>query len=322
MNGVVFHKDDLRSRPGFALPEAVTEAIGSRTQKIVAAVLNTIDDALASADVDALRWTPRSIANLEALLAAAQDAGRLVILASDHGHIVERGSELRSVPGSPARWRDPGGAPASSEEVLVEGPRCSPGGKAIMAVSDGLRYAAKKAGYHGGASLAELTIPVVVLKPQGADVPVGWLEAPPQEPTWWNEPSRAEPSDASAAPAAAKAKTKSAKAAPPTGPTLFDTRRSSPRWWLRRRGASLGTSLVNAVTYSGRRTLAGRHPVEDIIVVTIVDTLAAGGGRAHRDTLAVQLGIAAHTFAGLLTTLRRVLNVDGYPVLDTDVDGV
>ncbi|KQS08322.1 hypothetical protein ASG04_14550 [Curtobacterium sp. Leaf183] len=323
VNGVVLHKDDLRSRPGFALPEAVTDAIGSRTQKIVAAVLNTIDDALASADVDALRWTPHSIANLEALLAAAQDAGRLVILTSDHGHIVERGSELRNVPGSPARWRDAGGAPAGSDEVLVAGPRVlAPGGQAILAVSDGLRYTTKKAGYHGGASLAELTIPVVVLKRQGADDPVGWVEAPPQEPTWWNEPSRAETSAASAARPAPKAKTKSAKVAAPTGPTLFGTEPEQPAVVAARAGASLGTSLVSAATYSARRNLAGRHPVEDTIVATIVDSLEAGGGRAHRDTLAVQLGIAAHTFAGLLTTLRRVLNVDGYPVVDTDADGV
>lgn len=318
--GIVFHKDDLRSDAGFALPTSVTDAIGDPGRKTVATVLNTIDDALASADVDALRWTARSIAKLEALLGAAQDAGRIVILTSDHGHIVERGSELRSVPELSARWRGVDGEPAGDDELLVEGTRVlAPGGKAILAISDGVRYAPKKAGYHGGASLAELTIPVVVLKPRGADNPAGWVEAPPQEPTWWNEPSRGEVTRAEAATPAPKATTKTAKAVASEGPTLFDT---APEPSAAVVGASLGAKLIGGTAYTARRSLAGRHPVDDTVVVTIIDTLAARGERAHRDTLAAQLGIAAYAFGGLLTTLRRVLNVDGYPVLDTDADGV
>ena len=42
---------------------------------IVGVVLNTIDDALATAEVDALRWPVSQIANLPALLDAARDAG-------------------------------------------------------------------------------------------------------------------------------------------------------------------------------------------------------------------------------------------------------
>lgn len=320
VGGIVFHKDDFRSGAGFALPTPVTDAIGDPGRKIIATVLNTIDDALANADVDAFRWTVGSIAKLDALLGAAQDAGRIVILTSDHGHIVERGSELRSVPESSARWRDAAGQPAGDDELLVEGARVlAPGGKAILAISDGLRYTSKKAGYHGGASLAELTIPVIVLKPRGADNPAGWVDAPPQEPIWWNEPSRSEVTLADAATPAPKAARKPAKPVASGGPALFDTAPEQPAAVL---GASLGGQLIASAAYAARRSLAGRHPVDDIVVATIIDTLAAGGGRAHRDTLAAQLGIAAYTFSGLLTTLRRVLNVDGYPVLDTDPDGV
>jgi hypothetical protein len=103
-------------------------------------------------------------------------------------------------------------------------------------------------------------------------------------------------------------------------PTLFDIAPESPATVA---GASLGTELIGSTAYtSRRRSLAGRHPVDDTVVVTIIDTLAARGGRAHRDTLAAQLGIAAYAIGGLLTSLRRVLNVDGYPVLDTDPDRV
>lgn len=322
VNGIVFHKDDLRSEAGHALPPVVASAIADPNRKIVGAVLNTIDDALASADVDALRWSLRSVANLEALLSAADAAGRLVVLTSDHGHVVERGSELRNVPESSARWRVPTSGPVQADEVTVTGPRVlAPGGEAVLAVSDGLRYASKKAGYHGGASLAELTIPVLVLKPRGADDPAGWVEAPPQEPEWWNEPSRIETTEPAVMPKAKPSRVKAPKQADPAMPALFDpepTEEAAPADPSR----GLADRLVASATYQARRSIAGRHPVEPHVATVIVATLDAGNGRAHRDTLAAAAGVAVGAFAGLLATLRRVLNVDGYPVIELDADGV
>lgn len=320
VNGIVFHKDDLRSEAGHALPDAVADAIADPSRKIVGAVLNTIDDALASADVDALRWTLRSVANLEALLAAASAAGRLVVLTSDHGHIVERGSELRSIPEASARWRTIESGPTQADEVTVSGPRVlAPGGSAILAVSDGIRYTSKKAGYHGGASLAELTIPILVLKPRGADVPAGWVEAPPQEPSWWNEPTRV------ALPASTetvKVKAPRARKRPDPGvPTLFDPEPlSEPTPTVTTR--TIAERLVASPTYQARRSIAGRHPIDDATASIVISVLDAGNGRAHRDTLATAAGVATGAFAGLLATFRRVLNVDGYPVIELDADGV
>jgi len=320
VNGVLFHKDDLRADAGHALPRAVTEAIADPGRKIVAAVLNTIDDALAGADVDALRWTTHSIAHFEALLAAASDAGRIVVLTSDHGHIVERGSELRSTPHASARWRDASGEPPRDDEVLVSGARVlAPGGKAILAVSDGLRYAAKRPGYHGGAALAELTVPIIVAKPRGAASPTGWIEAPPQEPVWWNEPVQADaPIEAAASTAKARAKQK--KLSEPAAPTLFDGTEASTEQSILAIPASLGDELLASQAYIRRRRLAGRHPVEDRVTLAVIACLVAGSGRAHRDTLAAAVGVPSYTFNGVLTALRRVLNVDGYPVIDVDSD--
>lgn len=318
VNGVVFHKDELRSEAGHALPPAVTSAIADPGRRIVAAVLNTIDDALASADVDSLRWSVRSIANLEALLAAADEAGRNVILTSDHGHIVERGSELRNVPQSPARWRDPSTGQPQADEVLVTGPRVlAPGGRAILAISDGIRYAAKKAGYHGGASLAELAVPIIVLKPRGANNPAGWVDAPPQEPTWWNELSRGVVAERPAAPRPTKAKAPNLHA-----PMLFDPETAAPAAAPVRQSGDLADQLVGSGTYQARRGLAGRHPIDNAVVAMVVSALVAGGGRAHRDTLAAAAGIPTNALAGMLSALRRVLNVDGYPVIDVDADQV
>lgn len=321
VNGTVFHKDDLRSEAGHALPPLATSAIADPRRNIIAAVLNTIDDALDSADVDAVRWSLRSIAHLESLLAAAHDAGRTVILTSDHGHVVERGSQLRNVPQSAARWRAASTGPAQGDEVLVAGPRVlTAGGAAVLAISDGIRYASKKAGYHGGASLAELAIPIIVLKPRGAGNPAGWVDIPPQDPTWWNEPSRAL---VDAPPVAERpAKAKAPKAADPTAPTLFDLEREVARTTPAKPGGGLAEMLVASATYIARRGIAGRHPIDDTVAAAVVSVLVAGGGRAHRDTLAAAAGIPASEMAGLLAALRRVLNVDGYPVVDVDADQV
>ena len=321
VGGIIFHKDDLRSEAGHSLPPTVTDAIADEGRKIVGVVLNTIDDALASADVDALRWSLRSVANLEALLAAAQDAGRIVILTSDHGHIIERGSELRRRAQSSARWRDPATGPAEADELLVTGPRVlAPGGSAVLAVSDGLRYASKKAGYHGGGSLAELTVPIIVAKPRGANDPAGWLEAPPQEPTWWNEQSRADVEPSVVPSRLTKPKTR--KPIARTAPTLFDTEPEVQGAAPAAPGMNVAEQLIVSAIYVARRGIAGRHPVDDSVAGAVISALVAGGGRAHRDTLAVAAGIPSGTMSGLLAALRRVLNVDRYPVVDVDADQV
>ena len=191
----------------------------------------------------------------------------------------------------------------------------------MLAVSDGVRYASKKAGYHGGASLAEITIPILVAKPRGADDPAGWVEAPPQEPTWWNEPSRVAvetPPLAAERPTKAKARTPVS----PTAPTLFDTEPMKSTTVEVAAGASVGDQLIASPTYGVRRSIAGRHPVEDGVAVAVISALILGGGRAHRDTLAVAAGVPSETMSGFLAALRRVLNVDGYQVIDVDADQV
>lgn len=318
VNGVVFHKDDLRSEAGHALPPIVTDAIADSDRKIVGVVINTIDDALAGADVDSLRWTVHSIAHLDAVLGAAQEAGRTVILTSDHGHIVERGGELRYVAQASARWRDASTAPAASDEVSISGPRVlAPGGSAVLAVSDGIRYAQKKPGYHGGASLAELTIPIIVIRSRGSAHPRGWIEAPPQEPKWWNEPTRLEV-EPSASPARLR-KQKPSKVS--ADAALFELEPQAASG-SSTQGPDIARMLVTSATYNARRAIAGRHPVDDARAMAIVRTLVGGGGRAHRDTLASQSGVPTSTMSGLLAALRRVLNVDGYPVIEIDADGI
>lgn len=320
VGGVAFHKDDLRSDAGHALPPAVTTAIADPDRRIVGVVLNTIDDALATAEVDSLRWPVGQIANLPALLDVARDNGRVVILTSDHGHVVERGSELRSAPGAAARFRDPSTGPVQPDEVLVSGPRVlAPGGASVLAVSDRVRFAAKRAGYHGGAALAEVAIPIIVAKPKGAADPTGWVEAPPQEPVWWNEPARFSGEDAApVAPVTAKRRRERTPVA--DAPALFDdlpaaSIDATPT-------LALDEQLVRSEIYLERQRRGSRHPIDDQTVRAIVATLVSGAGRAHRDTVAIAAGVAASSLPGVLASLRRLLNIDGYAVVDLDPDQV
>ena len=74
-------------------------------------------------------------------------------------------------------------------------------------------------------------------------------------------------------------------------------------------------------TAAGHAT--GRVPVAapDERVAAMLGVLLAGGGRATKDTLAARAGVPAHRIAVAVTALRRLLQVEGYPVIEVDPDG-
>lgn len=78
--------------------------------------------------------------------------------------------------------------------MSLSGPRVrTDSGRATLAWRDDIRYTARQAGYHGGASLAEVTVPVTTLIPAEGAVPSGWVLLPSEatEPGWWNSSSGA-----------------------------------------------------------------------------------------------------------------------------------
>jgi len=190
---VVFHKDDLRgpdtgSPFSTALGEALTD---ERTH--VAVVLNTIDDRLSKEQkLGDGTWQTKEVAGLEPLLRAARANNMTVLLTSDHGHVIERrGTKIDAVGGTmgSARHRTPGG-PVTPAEIELSGPRVvwpEPGSRIVALRDHDTRYAALKAGYHGGATLAEFTIPLLALLPFGAQPPTGWRELADPAPPWWTE---------------------------------------------------------------------------------------------------------------------------------------
>ncbi|MGO1184378.1 MAG: BREX-2 system phosphatase PglZ [Micrococcaceae bacterium] len=315
----LFHKGDLDARThGHDLPRPVRDAVADTSQQqVVACVLNTIDDALDRSDPGGTDWSADNIKYLRSLLEAAATAGRTVVLTADHGNVLERGGNHRPTPSATsARSRGTEGGPAQDDEVAVDGPRVLGDGAAVLAVDADLRYTSRKAGYHGGASPAEVVVPVIVLSPHTVDSatgdwPDGWEEAPSQEPLWWS----AAVADAGDEPVDAYA---SARDDEP--PSLFDDL-EQPDPDDKGAANGLGASVTASWTFATQEALAPRNRLEGTRIAALIDTLAAARGtRLPLTTVSGVLGVAPTRLPGALAVITQLLNVEGYSVLTRDGD--
>jgi hypothetical protein len=304
--GRLFHKLTLDTTGGgFALAHDVAAAVDDTDGvPLVACVLNTIDDALDRSDPGGTEWTTDAVRHLRPLLDRARRAGRLVVLTSDHGHVVERrdGRVIAATGASSNRSRpyDPASPPAKGE-IRARGRRVlDHGGDAVLAVDERIRYGPLKAGYHGGGSPAEVVVPVYVLAPGPG--PRNWRPAPPQAPDWWRGPLSSE------VPVATRAD------APSGGvPTLFDPAPAR---------TDLATAVVASDTFRDQRARGARLPITDDAVANLLRALlGAPGHRLDPDSAAAALGVATVQLAGALPMVQRLLNVEQYPVLGRDPDG-
>lgn len=301
---LLFHKADLGAGP--ELSERVRMALADTGQRVVGIVHNAVDAQLAGSDQIEVLWTTEVLRQLAPLLRAAREAGRLIILTGDHGHVLDAGTILvQASPGD--RWRS--GSTARDGEIEVKNGRVlAPDGTqgAILAWSERLRYSAKRNGYHGGGSPQEVLVPLVVMTSGSA--PMNWAEAPPAEPTWWSE------SEAPPAPPPAEQVPPSRRRGAGQ-PTLFDLSPAADAWV---------DQLFASPTYLAQRGLAGRGAPDDLVMRTLVSALATRGGRLSRTALAQALQLPTFRTAGLVNAARRVLNVDQAQVLsiDTTADDV
>ncbi|MER6219271.1 BREX-2 system phosphatase PglZ [Streptomyces sp900105755] len=336
----VFHKDDLRTETagdtfGPALTEALTDG---RTH--VAVVLNAIDDRLAKEQkLGDGAWRVDDVPGLRDLLRVAAAQGMAVIVTSDHGHVVDRHGTKADAATEPAsaRHRLPGGGPPGEREIALSGPRVvwpEPGASIVALWDADSRYTALKAGYHGGASLAEFTIPVLAFLPFGAEPPKGWQELGDQRPVWWapEEAGRPVPDERSAQIAVAAAKKGTAKPRkkqpePGTLPdALFEVALTpggddallsptpvSPT-------EALVTALLDSETYQGQLDGLARKPQQEQVHKALAALLDAGG-TLPVTALAQRAGMPTTRGDGFAAVLRQLLNYDGVQVLETLPDG-
>lgn len=319
--GRLLHKADLRAGAGNALDPEVLATLEDPSVPVVAAVINTIDDALDRSDPGTTVWGDDTITPVGDLLASA--AGRVVVLVSDHGHVVDRGPESVVLPstGSENRWR-PATTPAGDAEVAVRGSRVALGGGSIVLPwREEVRYGPRKAGYHGGAAPAEAVIPLLVLTAGDDRAVPGWAGAPVASPDWWREPlPDTVPSASDPVPPNSR---RPRRAVEPQAQGLFDLAPVTAVSATAPKPVPAAPDLVSALLASDRyaQRRDPRMPLADERVAALLGTLLAGGDRATLDTLAARAGVPAHRITGTVTALRRLLQVEGYPVLTLDPDG-
>jgi len=326
----LFHKKGVDTTTPGALLSGVGTVIDDQTVDLVTVVLNTIDDALDRSDPSGTVWTADAVKHLEPLLARARSAGRTVVLSADHGHVVERRmGTMRPHPDMSSNRSRPVTGIVEDGEVEVSGRRVlTDDGRAVLAVSEGLRYGPLKAGYHGGASAAEVVVPVAVLVPDEATNPLGLPLLPPQTPSWWDLSGVVALSTPTTPNGIRPTSGKRKSGAPDLGLTLFDdpaaaaapsAAAGSTLAGSTLSGSTLGGSVIASDVYAAQRKVSGRVIVTDEQVVALVDALgAAPGTRLHMTTVASALVISEVRVRGALAQLAQLLNVEGYAVIETD----
>jgi hypothetical protein len=309
----LFHKGGLPGEAGETLGDELVQALNDEATA-VAVVLNAIDDSLDKGRADR-PWTIADIPGLRALLDHARYQGRAIILTSDHGHVLERGVELRRTTGAVSARHRQATSPAGDGEVELAGSRVAVENGRIVALWDPhVRYTDRKAGYHGGAALAEVTIPLLAFLPLGADAPTGWRALPEQSPAWWSLDAEVRP--VPAVPTLAPAQRKTTKiAARKDQPELFDIAAETA---VTAAGASpaaaLVTELLGTDLFDAQQKLMPRKvPTAKILAVLVA--LLESGGVLPLPVVAERAGEPAVRAAGFAATLQRILNIDNYPVL-------
>jgi hypothetical protein len=278
-------------------------------------VINAIDDQLSSNAQLSVEWRVTAIRVLHQVLEAARESGRIVILTSDHGHVLDHDMKYRKTDFDTERFK-PGHAAVESGEVLVEGARVvQSDNRAVLAWSETLRYAMPKMGYHGGGSLQEVVIPVGVFRDAGDTAEVeGWREVPRQYPSWWHfgeVTGVAEPIAKQSVPRKRPTQRKKEGA---TG-DLFD---SAPAEKPSAKHADWIGQLLESPVYAQMKARAGRSAVADDALQSLLRALEAKGGQQMLSSLAQSIGMPAIRMNGFLAGAQKLLNVDGYAVLTVD----
>ncbi|MEV5881405.1 BREX-2 system phosphatase PglZ [Streptomyces sp. NPDC052020] len=333
----VFHKDDLRAERTGSPFSASLEAALHDGRTHVAVVLNTIDDRLAKEQrLGATRWTVDEVGFLGELLDTAAAEGMAVLLLSDHGHVVDRRDRRVSVPDAADRYRPYDEGELDDREIRLRGPRVvapEPGG-AVTALWDAdSRYTARKAGYHGGASLAEIAIPLQAYLPFGATPPEGWRELGDPAPQWWSldrmpESPAAPASAPAAAPAAAPALARRRPARPKPAAqeeSLFaeqavdvPMRQDRPAEVEAAPEPDLPTTLVDTLldseVFKAQVELVGRRLDLEKVRAAVQELLESG--TLPFTALAQRAGERPARAVGFAAVLRQLLNHDGEQVLE------
>jgi hypothetical protein len=305
---LLFQKSDLTDAGGATLAADLRKEIASSKRRVVAAIVNAVDDHLLKGEQVSVPWTLRHIPVLSHLLSAAMESGRMVVLTSDHGHVLDRRSTFRPATAGERYRLDDGDI--TDGEVRIKGDRVvlPPEGVLIAPWSEKFRYGSKRNGYHGGVSPQECVIPLSLLS-WPALVPDGFEIVPQYAPDWWTVgfTNRPVPQAVPIAPAAIKP---IAKYSERGQAELVFAPLLSPDTWI--------DELLASPVFVYQLKQAGRTAPSVKRIRDLLAALDERGGTVLRQALAQKLGESELRMPGLIAAVRRILNVDGYPVLSVD----
>lgn len=305
----LFRMGDLTDEDQGGIANQVRQAISDKKCRVVSVVLNAIDDHLDSGKQIDFSWEVNRIRGLKDILRQASEAGRLVMITSDHGHILDTGTKMFTSPKDERgdRFRLSTDAVVDGE-LEFEGSRINQAtgrNRITLAWSDKIRYGKDKRGYHGGANPQEMVVPFAIISDARADTPDGWHEVAAYQPPWWNLGAFAEPE-------IVPVKGKSKKDAPKL--ELFEHAQVK----IASGGADWIGALLASPLFQEQSKLALRGAPTEELLRKLLGTLDARGGSLMKPALARELGMPAFRVDGLVQNVSRILNVDGYEVIGFD----
>lgn len=159
-----------------------------------------------------------------------------------------------------------------------------------------------------------MTVPLGIFVPIGLNL-ADWTQAPPAQPEWWELPPIAKLSIAQALPAVSSKTSKRKIVEQPAQPHLFepdDLPSPEPV------SADWISALLASPIYVSQRQLAARVAPPDDKMRLLLTCLSERGGKLSRTALAHRLSLPEVRIGGLLSAVRRLLNVDQAAVLTID----
>jgi len=309
---VLHRKGALLDKKSGGLSEEVRNDLSDKRKKVVGIVVNAIDDDLDSGSQDNRVWNLDDINPLHEILSECREAGRWIIFTSDHGHVLDYGSELLKSEneGRGDRFRVPDGRLVEGE-IEVNGARVKNGygaDKVILALDPDRRYGKDKRGYHGGANPQEVIIPLAFLAPaEIEELPDSWQPVTLNRPEWWQlKASKKHAEPASAIPT----KTKNHDS------RELDLFEPAPPV---ESSQTLGSVLIASEIFTEQMKQVAARRLDPSQVSTLVSLLNEKGGQMSRGELAKGLKLLPLRIDGLVRTASKVLNIDGYEALSLDL---
>ena len=333
-----------------SLAPAVRELIERKDERVVALVLNAIDESLKTDPQQEHTWNVESIRSLAHLLDAARASGRVVVLASDHGHVagdqLHRPAKVNREDSS--RWRhlDAAGFDPNHEVAFSGDNVWHDRGKqgVVLLADDQHSYSSRRTwGAHGGATLAEVVAPLLVIGWDGMDREMPEDDAARvyalrhvHRPSWWHldirPPDDADARRGKARPTRTKRPAPESDASlllpgllppePPKAPEPPPPETAAPPSAPEPRvvdSAPALSPLIQKLAKNGDfKALAGASKYHDQ-VLQAVDYLARRQGVAPTGAFADALGIPGWRVTQTIARYTELLNLDGEPILLIDL---